>query len=74
MRPVDAALLVHGTVLWLFVNAAGPDVSIYRQASALVSVVPLLVRLRSRALVALLACLLALGAGMAVLFFRDVIV
>jgi hypothetical protein len=73
-RPLDCLLLTHATVVWLFVNTAGPNVSVYRQAAALVGLVPLLARLRARWLAVLLAVLLALGAGMARLFFETVLV
>jgi hypothetical protein len=74
MRPVDVALLVHAALVWAFVNGAGPNVSIYRQASALVGVVPVLARLRPAVLAALLAASLAVGWGVALLFFRDLVV
>jgi len=38
LRPVDVALLVHAALVWAFVNSAGPNVSIYRQACAVVGV------------------------------------
>ena len=71
LRPVDVALLLHAALLWAFVNAAGPNVSIYRQACTLVGVVPLLARLRPAVLAALVAASLAVGWGVALLFFRD---
>jgi hypothetical protein len=71
LRPVDAALLAHAVLVWAFVNAAGPNVSIYRQACGLVGIVPLLARLRPAVLLALVALSLAVGWGMALLFFRD---
>jgi hypothetical protein len=74
MRPMDAALLVYGAALWVLVNAAGPDLSIYRQAAAMVCVVPLLARLRPVVLAGLLVVLLPMGIAMAVLFFQDVLV
>ena len=74
LRPVDAALLAYGIAVWVFVNAAGPSVSIYRQAAALVCVVPLLARLRPAMMVGLLFVLVPLALGMAVLFFRNVLV
>jgi hypothetical protein len=74
LRPVDAALLAYGIAVWVFVNAAGPSVSIYRQAAALVCVVPLLARLRPAMMVGLLFVLVPLALGMAVLFFRNVLI
>ncbi len=71
LRPVDVALLLHAALVWAFVNAAGPNVSIYRQACTLVGVVPLLARLRPAVLAALVAASLAVGWGVALLFFRD---
>jgi len=73
-RPLDGLLLGHAVALWLFVNGAGPNVSVYRQAASLVGLVPLLARLRARGLAVLLAVLLALGAGMACLFFENLLV
>jgi hypothetical protein len=74
IRAVDTALLLYGAALWAFVNAAGPDLSIYRQAAAMVCVVPLLSRSRPAVLAGLLVVLVPLALGMAVLFFRDVLV
>ncbi len=74
IRPVDTALLLYGAALWAFVNAAGPDLSIPRQAAAVVCVVPLLSRSRPAVLAGLLVVLLPLALGMATLFFRDVLV
>lgn len=74
MRTVDTALLLYAAVLWVFVNAAGPELSIYRQSAALVCLVPLLARFSTVAVVGILAVLVPLGLGMATLFFRDVLV
>lgn len=74
MRPVDAAFLLYAAVLWVFVNAAGPNLSIYRQAAALVCLVPILARLPLAAGLGLLAVLVPLGLKMATLFFQDVLV
>lgn len=73
-RALEAVLLVEGAAVWLFANAAGPDVSIYRQAAMLVCLVPILSRLRAPVLAAVIAVLLPLGAGMVALFFLDVLV
>jgi hypothetical protein len=70
-RPVDLLLLTHAAAVWVFVNGAGPSVSIYRQAAALVGLVPLVARLGLPALALLLALLLGLGMGMVQLFFSD---
>ncbi|HKZ31184.1 MAG TPA: hypothetical protein VJ648_02385 [Vicinamibacteria bacterium] len=73
-RPVDLLLLAHGAAVWVFVNGAGPNVSIYRQAAVLVGLAPLVARLRLRALVLLLVLLLGLGVGMVQLFFSNQLV
>jgi hypothetical protein len=73
-RPIDDALLVTGGSLFLLLHAAGPDLSIYRPAGALVCLVPILARLGVRPLGVLLLSLVALGYGMSVLFFRNVLV
>jgi hypothetical protein len=73
-RPLDVLLLTHAAAVWVFVHGAGPNVSVYRQAAVLVGLVPLLARLRAPTLVLLLAVLVTLGAGMARLFFSDVLV
>jgi hypothetical protein len=70
-RPVDLLLLTHAAAVWVFVNGAGPNVSIYRQAAVLVGLVPLVARLGLPALALLLALLLGLGMGMVQLFFSD---
>lgn len=74
MRTVDTGLLLYAIVLWVFVNAAGPNLSIYRQAAALVCLAPILARLPSLVLLALLAVLVPQGLAMARLFFLDVLV
>jgi hypothetical protein len=73
-RPVDVALLVMGTTLWLLVHAAGPNLSAYRPASGLVCLVPILARLGPRPLATLLVALVALGYFMSALFFRNALV
>jgi hypothetical protein len=73
-RPVELLLLAHAACVWAFVNAAGPNVSIYRQAAVLVGLVPLLARLAPSWLAILLAVLVALGFAMARLFFGDVLI
>jgi len=73
-RPVDLLLLTHAAVVWLFVNGVGPSLSVYRPAAVLVGLVPLLARLGVPALLLLLAVQIALGAGMAHLFFTTVLV
>jgi hypothetical protein len=73
-RPVDLLLLTHAVAMWVFVNGAGPNVSIYRQAAALVGLVPLIARLRIPGLALLLAVLLGLGVGMVQLFFANLLV
>jgi hypothetical protein len=74
LLPTDIPLLAHAAVVWVFVNATGPNVSVYRQAAVLVGLVPLLARLPTIALAALVAVLVALGAGMARLFFSNALV
>lgn len=73
-RPLDLLLLTHAAAVWVFVNGAGPNVSIYRQAAVLVGLVPLLARLHLPGLALLLTLLLGLGAGMMRLFFSDLLV
>ena len=73
-RPVDVLLLTHAAVVWLFVNGVGPNLSVYRPASLLVGLVPLLARLGVPAMLLLLAAQIALGAGMVRLFFANVLV
>jgi hypothetical protein len=73
-RPVDVLLLTHAAVVWLFVTGVGPDLSVYRPAAVLVGLVPLLARLGAVGLLLLLAVQIALGAGMAHLFFANVLV
>jgi hypothetical protein len=73
-RRVDLAVLLLAAGVWIVVQTAGPNLSAYRPAGALVVVVPILGRLDSRLLGGLLLTLLALGYGMSVLFFRDVLV
>ena len=73
-RSTDLPLLAHASLVWLFVNGAGPNVSVYRQGAVLVGLAPLLARLPAAALAALLAVLVALGVGMAQLFFSNVLV
>ena len=73
-RPVDLLLLAHAACVWAFVNGAGPNVSIYRQAAVLVGLVPLLARLDAPWLAILLTVLVALGSAMVRLFFGDVLV
>jgi hypothetical protein len=72
--PTDLPLLAHAAAVWVFVNGTGPNVSVYRQAAVLVSLTPLLARLPTPALAALLALFVALGAGMAQLFFSNALV
>jgi hypothetical protein len=72
--PTDLPLLVHAAAVWVFVNGTGPNVSVYRQAAVLVGLTPLLARLPTPALAALLAVFVALGAGMAELFFSNALV
>jgi len=72
--PTDLPLLAHAATVWLFVNGTGPNVSVYRQAAVLVGLTPLLARLPTPALAALLAVFVALGAGMAGLFFSNALV
>ncbi|HVQ25791.1 MAG TPA: hypothetical protein VMV01_11455, partial [Planctomycetota bacterium] len=67
-------LLVHAATVWVFVNGSGPNVSVYRQAAVLVGLAPLLARLPTPALAALFAACVALGVGMARLFFSNVLV
>jgi hypothetical protein len=74
LLPTDLPLLAHAAAVWVFVNGTGPNVSVYRQAAVLVGLAPLLARLPSAALAALLAVLVALGAGMARLFFTNALV
>jgi hypothetical protein len=70
MRLLDLMLAAHGVVVFAAVSMLGPNVSIYRQAVALVGVVPLLARLRLPLLLALTALLAALAPGLAEAFFR----
>jgi len=72
--PTDLPLLVHAATVWVFVNGSGPNVSVYRQAAVLVGLAPLLARLPTPALAALFAACVALGVGMARLFFSNVLV
>lgn len=72
--PTDLPLLAHAAAVWIFVNGTGPNVSVYRQAAVLVGLTPLLARLPTPALAALLALFVALGAGMAELFFSNALV
>jgi len=74
LLPTDLPLLAHAAAVWVFVNGTGPNVSVYRQAAVLVGLAPLLARLPAIALAALLAVFVALGAGMARLFFSNVLV
>ncbi|MFI4944075.1 MAG: hypothetical protein ACHP85_12465, partial [Burkholderiales bacterium] len=66
--------LAHAAAVWVFVNGTGPNVSVYRQAAVLVGLTPLLARLPTPALLTLLAVFVALGAGMAELFFSNALV
>jgi hypothetical protein len=74
LLPTDLPLLAHAAAVWVFVNGSGPNVSVYRQAAVLVGLAPLLARLPTPALAALLAVLIGLGAGMARLFFSNALV
>jgi hypothetical protein len=73
-RPIDVALFVMGATLWLLVHAAGPSLSVYRPASGLVCLVPILARLGPRPLTMLIFALVALGYGISRLFFQNVLV
>jgi hypothetical protein len=64
---------LHAALVRAFVNGAGPNVNIYRQACGLVGVVPVLARLRPAVLAALVVASLAVGWGVALLFFRDLV-
>jgi hypothetical protein len=74
LRPADLPLLAHAAAVWVFVNGTGPNVSVYRQAAVLVSLMPLLARLPTAALALLSLVLATLGAGMARLFFSNALV
>jgi hypothetical protein len=73
-RPIDVAFLATGLALWLLVQTAGPNLSVYRPAGGLVCLVPIFGRLGARPLALLVLVLAALGYGMSVLFFRNVLV
>lgn len=74
MGRLETMLIVNAVAFWLFPLFLGPTVNPYRQEALLVGITPLLGRLPVLALLCLLVLLVALGGGMAVLFFDDVLV
>ena len=71
---LDLLLLVSGLAFWAAPHVVSRNVSVYRSEALLVGLVAPLRRLPREALLALLVVLVALGFGMALLFFESILV
>ena len=71
---LDLLLLVSGLAFWAAPHVVSRNVSVYRSEALLVGLVAPLRRLPREALLALLVLLVALGFGMALLFFESILV
>ena len=71
---LDLLLLVSGLVFWVVPHVVSRTVSVYRSEALLVGLLGPLRQLPREALLLLLVLLVALGFGMAILFFESILV
>ena len=71
---LDLVLLASGLAFWAAPHVVSRNVSVYRSEALLVGLVAPLRRLPREALLVLLVVLVALGFGMALLFFESILV
>lgn len=74
VAPVEGQLALGAALFWVFPYLLGSGIAHYRSEALVVGIVPLLGRLPVVARALLLLVLAALGAGMCMLFFREILV